>query len=164
MHTDQGALTFRLSYPFCWLLIMRLFVLNRNKYSSFLVRCIILSAAILVTEKGMEVWRGMVRSKPSTAQSSSLHPWILSSLDNTLVLMIVSLGDGRVGQQAAVDRGVVHWWKINGSVGRSQRSPVGCSGHQDHTHGVGVTWAWAPAGQHDDNIALFEEAPGLTCR
>lgn len=58
----------------------------------------------------------------------------------------------------------VHWWKINESVGRSQRSPVGCSGHQDHTHGVGVTWAWAPAGQHDDNIALFEEAPGLTCR
>lgn len=27
--------------------------------------------------------------------------------------MIVSLGDGRLAQQAAVVRGVVHWWRIN---------------------------------------------------
>lgn len=38
---------------------------------------------------------------------------------------------------------------------------MGYSRHQNHTHGVGVTRAWAPAGQDDDNISHFEEASGL---
>lgn len=40
----------------------------------------------------------------------------------------------------------------------------GCLSHQDHTHGVGVTGAWAPAGQDDDNIPLLEEASDLACK
>lgn len=42
-----------------------------------------------------------------------------------------------------------------------ESSPIGCSSHQNHTHGVGVTGAGAPAGQDDDNVALFEEASDL---
>lgn len=52
-------------------------------------------------------------------------------------------------------------WKIDEGEGRKQSSPGGCSGHQNHTHGVGVTGTWTPAGQHDDNVSLFEEASGL---
>lgn len=51
--------------------------------------------------------------------------------------------------------------KVDESGGRKQSSSVVCSGHQNDTHGVGVTGAWAPAGQDDDNITLFEEASGL---
>lgn len=52
-------------------------------------------------------------------------------------------------------------WKIDEGGGRKQSSPVGCSSHQNHAHGVGVTRAWTPAGQHDDNVSLFEEASGF---
>lgn len=40
-------------------------------------------------------------------------------------------------------------------------SPLGCSSHQNHTHGVGVTRARTPAGQDDDNVPLLEEASDL---
>lgn len=68
-----------------------------------------------------------------------------------------------------VDEMAVSWsglwggklWKIDESGGRKQSSPVGCSSHQNHTHGVGVTGAWTPAGQDDDNISFFEEASDL---
>lgn len=43
----------------------------------------------------------------------------------------------------------------------SSTACVGCSGHKNHTHGVGVTGAGAPAGQDDHNVALFEETSGL---
>ncbi len=49
-------------------------------------------------------------------------------------------------------------WNINDGGGRKQSSPVACSGNKNHAHGVGVTGAWTPAGQDDDNISLFEEA------
>lgn len=42
-----------------------------------------------------------------------------------------------------------------------ESSPDDCSGHRNHTHGVGVTRAWTPASQDDDNVSLFEEASGL---
>lgn len=40
-------------------------------------------------------------------------------------------------------------------------SPFDCSSHQNHTHGVGVTRAWTPAGQDDHNVPLLEEASDL---
>lgn len=41
---------------------------------------------------------------------------------------------------------------------------TGCLLHWYHTHGVGVTGAWTPAGKHNNNIASLEESSSLTYR
>lgn len=51
------------------------------------------------------------------------------------------------------------WMKVKGESGAAR---FGCSGNQNHTHGVGVTGARTPASQDDDNISLFEEATDFT--
>lgn len=38
----------------------------------------------------------------------------------------------------------------------------GCLLHWYHAHGVGVTGAWTPAGEHDNDVAGLEESSGLT--
>lgn len=82
---------------------------------------------------------------------------IISYMLNSSGFESVTWGVGWEGLWAGVWGGKL--WKID-ECGR-KHSPVSCSGHQNYTHGVGVTGSWAPASQDNDDISLSEEASGF---